>query len=176
MKRSKQTTKELLIGHYEQFPELQIQDIFKYIYQSAFGCEHMVTSLEKAADGIGKEYEDNSPLKNESIVLLDGDFCRVPLSVLDRGVTKEKLAHYFFLSSLKKADGMEKLTEMTKEARDLIAKKALPFSLYDYDKALNEWKTNGYEPVHHSKTFNSLYKPSYRVIAKEYVGELADCY
>ena len=41
-----EVTRNLLAEHYKKYPELQLQDIFKYIYQSSFGCEHMVPSLD----------------------------------------------------------------------------------------------------------------------------------
>ena len=53
-----QSTKtcELLIAHYKAYPNLQIQDVFKFLHQSALGCEHLVSSLEKATGFIAEEY------------------------------------------------------------------------------------------------------------------------
>jgi D-alanyl-D-alanine carboxypeptidase len=51
-------TRLMLLEHYHKYPKLQIQDLFKFIYQSSFGCEHLVSSLEKATLYIAKEYEN----------------------------------------------------------------------------------------------------------------------
>ena len=42
------TTRERLIAHCRAYPALQIQDLFKYLFQSALGCEHAVSSLSAA--------------------------------------------------------------------------------------------------------------------------------
>ena len=52
-------TRALLIGHYQAYPKLQIQDIFKFLFQSAFGCEHLVSDEEKALqDGTHELFEE----------------------------------------------------------------------------------------------------------------------
>ena len=52
--------KELLLIHYRKYPRLEIEDIFKFIYQGALGCEHMVTSLDTAIERIKDECLGNS--------------------------------------------------------------------------------------------------------------------
>ena len=39
-------TRALLTKHYQTYPKLQTEDIFKYLFQSAFGCEHFDFMLE----------------------------------------------------------------------------------------------------------------------------------
>lgn len=36
-------TKEYILNQYKMYPKLELQDILKFIYQSSYGCEHMVT-------------------------------------------------------------------------------------------------------------------------------------
>ena len=55
-------TRKLLIMHYQAYPKLQIQDIFKFLYQSAFGCEHFVASVDVATGFISKSVQ---PARNE---------------------------------------------------------------------------------------------------------------
>ena len=82
MKQDK--TKELLINHYKQYPKMEIQDMLKFIFQSSFGCEHMVSSEDFAIDYIKKEYasmvKGDKPLTDA----LDGEYSRVSLSILIR--------------------------------------------------------------------------------------------
>ena len=49
-------TAKLLISHYCNYPKMEIQDMLKYIFQSSFGCEHMVSSQNFATDYIKREY------------------------------------------------------------------------------------------------------------------------
>lgn len=77
MKRSERTC-ELLIMHCQNYPKLQIQDIFKFLYQSSFGCEHLVSDPETVTNYIQKEYESISGYKQPVVEQLDGAYCRVP--------------------------------------------------------------------------------------------------
>ena len=48
---------EVLITYCQEHPDLQIQDVFKFLFQSVFGCEHLIASPEKVTAYIKKEYE-----------------------------------------------------------------------------------------------------------------------
>ena len=48
-------TRELLLSHLRSYPQLDIQDLFKFLYQSAFGCEHLLPEPEAAEEYIRKE-------------------------------------------------------------------------------------------------------------------------
>ena len=40
-------TRALLLEHYRRYPKLGAEDVFKYLYQSSFGCEHLVSDEER---------------------------------------------------------------------------------------------------------------------------------
>ncbi len=164
-------TRELLIKHLKTHPELEIQDVFKFLYQSAFGCEHLVSSLEKAIEYIEKEYESAKPSEAE-IDPLDGEYVRVPLSVINKGITPSTLGKLFFLSAKHNENAEISLIEKLKVMSELVKEGLLPFSEAEFDQALSEWKEAGYPPIHHSEKFREAYKPSYRVIAKKYIAFL----
>lgn len=172
--KNDEKTRQALIAHYRQYPELQITDLFKYLYQSAFGCEHMVSSLEKAIAYIRKESENN--ITNHHLPLidaLDGAYSRVHLSCLnENGLTAETLGTYFFLSAKKEPDALSSLEDKLTVAKELVYEKILPFSSEAFENAVTEWKTLGYPAIHHSEIFRKTYHPSYRVIANEYLKDL----
>ena len=160
-------TRQLLIQHATTYPELQIQDVFKFIHQSAFGCEHFVASLEKATDFIEKEYE--SGVRQAQIEPLDGDYCRVPLCLLSQGLRAETLAKLFVASAKQEADGKTALAEKLKIARELVCEGLLPFAEKAFDEAAAGWAAEGYPAIHHSDSFREAYRPAYRVIAKGFI-------
>lgn len=162
-------TRSLLIKHYRSYPKLKIQDLFKFLYQSAFGCEHLVTSHEMVADYISKEYSGISSKGEAVIEELDGDYFRVPLACMQEGLTAKTLGWLFFASAKKETDGEKALLQKLETAKELIKEGALPFSLEEFEKAVIDWENEGYGAVRHSDAFREEYKPSYRVIAKEYV-------
>ena len=42
--------KEILLAHLKQYPQMQLQDVVKLLYQSEFGGGHMITSHEKSLE------------------------------------------------------------------------------------------------------------------------------
>ncbi len=164
-------TKKLLINHYRTYPKLQVEDIFKYLFQSAFGCEHLVASESRVLDYIRREYEAMSeqPILTDK---LDGAYTRVYLSALSCGLSAETLAKLFCLSAKKEHDGKELLEEKLRISRELIADGSLPLDIEDFDKKLADWRAAGYPAIHHSDAFRSEYRPAYRVIADRYADFL----
>lgn len=168
----KERTRELLILHYQTYPKLQIQDVFKFLYQSAFGCEHMISSVENVTNRISAEYDSICCDNCFEVQQLDGDYCRVSLSYLNKGLSAHTFGKLFFLSAKKEEKGKDKLVEKLEVAKELVSENLLPFSKNDFERAVEEWKIKGYPAVHHSDIFRETYQPSYRVIAKKYIAFL----
>ncbi|MBQ7779364.1 MAG: hypothetical protein IJ404_02615 [Clostridia bacterium] len=165
-------TRELLISHYEKYPDLEAQDLFKFVFHSAFGCDHIVSSLENAVSYIEEEYK--SVLKKESPLIeeLDGDYVRVHLSYLNTGLTARSLGKIFCLSAKIEKDGMNKLSEKLEAVRSLIVEGIIRLDINEFDEALDEWRKLGFTAVRHSETFRAKYSPAYRVISKKYARHL----
>ena len=161
-------TRALLTEHYKRYPQMQISDIFKFIFQSSFGCEHMVASEELAINNIKREYAEMITERALLVEKLDGDYSRVDLSYLDKGLSAEALGKLFCLSANIERDGAEKLAKKLMAARSLVSEGVLPFALEDFEKELSRWSSDGYPAVHHSDSFRKAYKPAYRVIANKY--------
>lgn len=166
------STRALLLRHYQAYPKLEIADVFKFIFQSAFGCEHFVSSEADAAAYIRREHLTAGVAEAPKTGLLDGAYSRVHLSWLDAGLSPETLARLFCLSARKEPDGRALLLEKLQVAGDLIANGELPLKYDAFDRMLGEWSAAGYPAVHHSDTFRAAYHPAYRVIANAYVEYL----
>lgn len=162
-------TRELLIKHYQTYPAMQIRDIFKFIYQSAFGCEHMVSSEDYATEYILCEYDSISHTGDTLTEELDGDYCRVHLSFLDKGLSAKTLGKLFFLSAKKEENGNENLIKKLNTAHELVKEGLLPFDANEFEKEVNDWVSAGCPSVHHSEKFRQHYSPSYRVISRRFV-------
>lgn len=166
-------TEKLLLMHCKKYPALQIQDLFKYLYQSSYGCEHMVSSLQAAVDYIREEYENLCSDNKTDIEELDGAYYRVGLSWLNTGLSANTLGKLFYLSAKKEEYASKKLTEKIRAAQKLVWDKLLPFQKDEFEKAVKEWEKTGFSPVHHSKIFKEAYNPAYRLIASKYVPFLS---
>ncbi len=165
-------TYELLINHYKTYPNLEPEDIFKYIYQSSFGCGHFVSDEASALSFIEKEYESLSKAEQPKTEQLDGRYCRISLSHLNNGLKAETLAKLFCASSKAESDGLSLLEQKISIAQQLVTNRVLPLDKETFDKKLELWKASGYPALHHSDSFRREYKPSYRVVADTYADFL----
>lgn len=164
-------TRNRLMQYYEKYPDMQIQDMLKYLYQSSFGCEHMLSSEEKVIELIRKERKDRAHFATDKELIeeLDGEYSRVSLSYLDFGLSDETLGRLFCISSKKELDGISKLEEKIDVLKILVQEKKIGFSIDDLENSLNKWRDSGYQSLSHSEKFRASYHPSYRVISNEYV-------
>ncbi len=167
-------TRRLILEHCTEYPRATAQDILKFIYQSALGCEHSASSEQVAIERLRDEFARLAPSDAAKKIVepLDGDYSRVHLRVLDGGIAVETLARLFCLSAKHEADGETKIDEKLAVADELVRANLLPFSEMELAAATELWKNAGHPPVHHSDDFREAYRPSYRVIANRFVRYL----
>lgn len=162
-------TRELLLAQYKKYPQLEIGDVYKFIYQGVFGPGHMIRSKSTATELIEEEYNsavfDSDGLTEE----LDGNFSRVSLSCIDGGIRPSTLGALFYLSASDERGTLEDLESKLAVVKDLATEGLLPFSVDEFESVAERLKSEGYPAVHHSDTFRQLYRPAYRVISKKYV-------
>ena len=166
------TTRDHLINHYELHPKMEIRDMFKYIFQSSFGCEHLVSDEARALAYIKAELCEVTEARAWRVDELDGDYCRVHLCSVGGSLTPEVLTKYFCLSAKTEPNGKTELISKLSILRSLIEDGTLPFSLSEFDELNNRWQEAGYPAIHHSDIFRSTYTPHYRVIARKYIDDL----
>ncbi len=154
----------LLLRHYEAFPKLQLEDIFKFLHQGTFGPGHLIASAKDAEEGILREMEKAEGLAPYPIESL-GTFSRVPLALLN----PKTMAKLLFLSAKAEAEEKETLPQKLEMAKALIKEKILPFSLEDFNEKAKKWEAEGFPPVHHSEAFRAAYSPSYRVLKTDLI-------
>jgi len=168
----REETKASLIRHCEKYPKLRIRDLFKYVYQSSFGCEHLISCPEAAEDYIRKEAEQYAGKAEEAVEPLDGEYCRVHLDYVKDGLFAGTLAKLFWLSAGHVEDGRERLLEKLSVLLEAAEEGVLPFERKEVETELECWREAGYPACHHSEEFRSAYAPAYRLIKKEYASFL----
>lgn len=161
-------TRELLLAHYKKFPRLQSADIFKFLFQSCFGCEHLVTDEGTALQYIRNEFAEMSEAAEPFTDALDGNYSRVYLSWINAGLSPETLTKLFCLSAKKEPDGKALLSQKIELARELILNGEISLDKAEFEKELADWQGRVCPAIHHSEVFRSTYKPSYRVIDNKY--------
>ena len=142
--------RDFLRAHCARYPELALQDVFKALYQSTFGCEHLIADPSAAADYIRAEAARSGDRISELVELLSGDYCRVHLGVLRDGLSAETFARLFALSARHEECGREKLEAMLTALQTMADAGELPFSAQETAEAVERWRKDGFPPLHHS--------------------------
>lgn len=161
-------TRALLTRHYHAYPALQPEDIFKLLFHSTCGCEHLVSDEQAALRYIQSEYAALPPSAPACVEPLDGAYSRVHLGVLQGGLRPQTLARLFILSAKPEPDGKASLAQKLALAKDMVERGELPLDPVDFAQKADAWRAQGFPAIHHSEIFRKAYHPAYRVIANRY--------
>jgi len=161
-------TRDFLKTQLEKYPKMTLQDVKKALFQSAFGCEHLVADASAAADYIMKEAEQTHGCVSEAVEPLDGDYCRVHLDILREGLSAETFAKLFMLSAEKVETGRDELEKKIAVFMDMVKNGETPFEYADAEKIMNAWRTDGFPACHHSEAFRAEYRPAYRLMKRDF--------
>ena len=165
-------TRALLLRHCQSYPELQVQDVFKYLFHSALGCEHLVSDEQAALRYIEAEYATLPDSAQDAVEPLDGAYSRVHLGVLRHGLYPRTLSRLFCLSAQNEADGKTLLAQKLKVAEKMVQNREFPLDAAEFAQKLDAWRTAGFPAIHHSEAFRAAYHPAYRVILNRYATYL----
>ena len=164
----RESTRRLILQHYERYPKMHIEDMFKLLFHSSFGCEHAVSSLERVRGYMLSELERADMDSDVLVEELDSDYSRVHLACIGRGLSPDTLAVMFYLSARPVEDGRERLAFKLSVLRDMAREGRFTFSSESLEAAISEWESLGYPAIHHSATFRECYNPAYRVVLSRY--------
>ena len=164
----REETKKALRQHCEKYPKLTVTDLFKFLYQSSFGCEHLVSDIAFAKAYICKEAENAHPCTGDLVEPLDGAYCRVHLDYLKKGLSAETFTKLFVLSADHVEDGKAQLEEKLSVLSEMAREGELSFSEAEVEDAIEKWREKGCPACHHSEVFRTTYFPAYRLMKKEY--------
>jgi hypothetical protein len=174
--KNKQSIKKLLLIEYQNHPKMKINDIYKFLHQSAFGSEHAIKDTAEARKWLKEEISSLAPYQNAKMLDTlspDGYLVRVNLRpYLKKGNDPEKLLKAFINTANNYKKSVNKFSLYWKSAVELASSQKLPFSVKEMNKFFEEQSKSGFPAIHHSKEYNELYKPAYRVVDLRYLPGL----
>ena len=161
-------TRTFLLAHAAAYPALTLADLFKALYQSAFGCEHLVADPSAAEAYIAAEAEGARPCGRKSVEPLDGPYVRVHLDMLKKGLSARTLARLFALSAEHRDGAQAEFEKKLAVLTEMIRQGELPFDANEAERAISAWRAAGFPPCHHSEAFRQAYAPAYRLVKAAY--------
>lgn len=163
------STVRFLTAHAARYPALQIEDVMKALFQSVFGCEHLIADASAAADFIRQEAASRASHDAPLIEPLDGAYCRVDLNILDSGLSADTFARLFALSAEPQSDDARAVLEKKLSVLpELISSGILPFDAEEAAQKIDLWRQAGFPACHHSEEFRAAYAPAYRLMKQSY--------
>ncbi len=164
---SQEQTRLLLLEHYRTHPKARVQDLLKLLYQSVFGCGHMLGDKTEGLTTLDAELQALAPSIHATNCLTDvgGGFSRLHLrAVQEHDLSPHTLYRLFELSALQPSGNMEEFLQKVYVLQELCRAGNLPFSAHEVEEFVRDWQNSGARPFSHSPDFKKAYHPAYRVV------------
>lgn len=160
---------EIVAWHIQIRPRMQIEDVYKLLYQSANGIGHFLTDTSAVRSYLQYEIAHLAPHDGEALVeplRSDCTLVRVNLRpYLAGGGSAESLFRSMLITERTfKPDPDEFVRLWTQFVRHAGA---FGFSTATADAFDRRMKADGYPAVHHSMAYSESYHPAYRVLTRE---------
>lgn len=168
----KHSFEEIVWKQFDLYPEMEIRDLYKLIFQGVMGSGHAVSSSENARNWLLSEIGNTgaSPHKETLIEEISpgGAVVRVNLRpFLSMQKDPDKLLRAFVRTGREFKGDTVLLQQAWKQAEAVQS----VFPLIPMRDFINRQRETGFQAVHHSQTYRDLYRPAYRVVSREILHE-----
>ncbi len=167
------TIEDLIKNQFALYPKMEARDLYKFLHQAAMGSEHAVQDTNAVKTWMKREVAGlDTTITNELIEQLspDGDLVRINLRpYLEKGENPDELLKAFILTANKFSGSIDTLTAYLNTAKKMIARKDIPVDETIFASLTGELEKSGFPAIHHSLTYEKLYKPAYRVVNRKYL-------
>ena len=166
----REKVKSLLLEHRERRPLMRGTDYYKLIYQGVFGVGHIMGVdawgwLTREAEGLDLDVHPEEPLIEG--ISPDGSMVRVNL----RPYMREGRSLEVLFEAMKATALVEGTPETFMEAWDvflgLVEEGLIEVDPVELADLVEELRSEGVSPHHHSAEYREAYSPAYRVIRGE---------
>ena len=161
-----------LLDTIQKWPQLELTDLIKLLYQAAFGCGHFAPSEERVMAYLREELACTKA--NPSGALVEpilGGYARVhiaPYAAQEMDIST--LGRLFMLTANEPVQ--EGTAAWFDAALDLLCAMAdageLPFAPQEVREHIAAYRAAGCPSVHHSEAFRAAYHPAYRIVRAQY--------
>jgi hypothetical protein len=165
------SVKQLIEFHKHMRPELQVQDVYKMLYQANFGLGHLLTDEVYARTVLDQELArlDATDSSEELLerISTGGEVVRVNLRPFKKlNLDAGKLIQVMVHSAAETIPDTLAFYREWNEFAALVRYDLLNFPLKDVEAWDARVSSGNLLPDHHSETYTELYKPAYRVVRR----------
>lgn len=166
--------RSILIMHAALYPKMQVQDMYKLVYQNEFGGGHLVSDEQESLRRLLAEHEyirqaGRKIPEGYQFIDIGNGLCRLDLSVLEHTAISPSTANRFFVNTSKEVKGFipgfEKKLDVLGHC---CSTGEVGFPPADLKAFLDTYRIKGYPMVSHSEIYRTEYFPAYRVVKTDY--------
>ena len=163
--------RSILTDQITRYPKLELQDLYKLIYQAAMGSEHAVSDTDMVHTSLERELEALTDGPAEPVIeniSPDSRLVRINLRPYFAAKGDRSALITAFVRTANEYKGSDcQLRRYWSYAERMAADGELPFTYAALERFFSEMQAQGFPAVHHSTTYASAYHPAYRVIVYE---------
>jgi hypothetical protein len=160
-----------MIREVQRHPRSEIQDIYKLLYQGAFGPGHMIHSKEDALAMLENEARSMGRGGNEPLFEScrpDSGMVRVNLRPwVAGGYSLARLAEAMMQSASDFRPDTSAFQSMWAAVGEMIDQGRLRFDADEFEAFGMDMADRHYPAVHHSPAYGEAYRPAYRVVRRD---------
>jgi hypothetical protein len=155
---------------------MEIQDLYKLLFQAVMGSEHAISSLDAARSWLNRELENlpEGPVEPAiDVISPDGAIVRINLRpFIQSGGDPSSLLDAFVRTANEYRGTREMLWLYWSFAERLAEDGELSFERADMQAFFKRVEEEDFPAVHHSTRYENAYHPAYRVIKQDYLETL----
>lgn len=161
--------KQTVLEHIKKYPEMELQDILKMLFQNEFGPKHLAENEIECFKSLSTEINSIDYNENEELFEDIGcDALRLNLKAIPIGTDLNYINKVIVNSASEFCGTNEKLVVKFGLLVVMAENQEIPFDIERVRKETNAFAKNGFKPISHSEVYKENYSPSYRVISKKY--------
>lgn len=151
---------DILRGELASRPAATVRDAAKLLYQSEFGCGHLISDKSTAREWLFRELDQCAATDAPLTEPIGGGFVRLNLSPAGGVLDRETIFRLFLLSSNAPVGTVEGFRAKLRLLYEL------GFDRGEVDSFLSEYEKAGFPMLSHSEEYRRAYAPAYRVISE----------
>jgi hypothetical protein len=163
----------VLTAHFLHTPAMQVQDVYKLLHQGALGSEHAVQDEQQACYRLEQELAEMGAGPEDPLIdplPPDGRIVRVHLrSFRQSAGDLVGLLRAFIRTADEYHGSVDTLKEFCAQAVEMTHTGSLPVNSGEIEAFFDRMEEQGFPAVHHSAVYQRLYRPAYRVVARQYL-------
>ncbi|MBQ4103073.1 MAG: AAA family ATPase [Clostridia bacterium] len=161
--------KQIVIAHIKKYPEAELQDILKMLYQNEFGPKHLAENEIECFKSLSNEINNINYDESEELFEDIGEGAlRLNLKAIPVGTDLNYINKLIVNSANDFCGTNEKLVVKFGLLVVMAQNNEIPFDIQKVRDETNAFAKNGFKPISHSEVYKERYSPSYRVISKKY--------